>query len=58
MTAPAPDPPGCPGPLVWFAVTTGGAVVECAGCGYVVTTGNFNDDAHATTPIMREGLAA
>lgn len=47
----------CPGPLVWFDVP-GGAVLECARCGYIVTTGNVNDAAHASTPVLREGLAA
>lgn len=51
----------CEGPLVWFDAgpedQDDGAIVEC-GCGYIATTGNFHDDAHAYTPVMREGLAA
>lgn len=51
------EPEGCEGPLVWFDVNDGGAVLECAACGYVIVSGNFHDQAHAYTPIMREGLA-
>lgn len=53
----------CEGPLIWLdADTTNptrGAILECAhpGCGYVVITGSVNDQAHAATPVMREGLA-
>lgn len=47
----------CEGPLVWFEVSGGAAVLECAGCGYVVVSGGLNDEAHALTPLMREGLA-
>lgn len=46
----------CEGPMIWFE-TEDGAILECP-CGYVVTTGNFNDDAHAETPVLREGLAS
>ncbi len=51
-----PTPPvvGCEGPLVWFDAGTG-AVLECARCGYVTTTGNLNDPPHADTPLLREG---
>lgn len=49
----------CPGPLVWFesATVPVSAVLECASCDYVVTTGNFHDEAHENTPLMREGMA-
>lgn len=50
----------CGGPLVWFDAgpePQDGAIVECASCDYVATTGNFHDDAHAQTPVMKEGLA-
>lgn len=57
----------CDGPLVWFDAGTAAcpdcgdesqaAVLECAACGYVVTTGNWHDDAHQSTPVMREGMA-
>ncbi len=47
----------CPGPLIWFACD-GGGVLECAACGYWVTTGNFNDLHHAVTPVLTEGLAS
>lgn len=46
----------CEGPLIWFEVSTGDAILEC-GCGYIIVTGNFNDEAHAHTPFIREGLA-
>lgn len=51
----------CPGPLVWFDAgpeEAAGAIVECATCGYIATTGNFHDPAHAQTPVMGEGLAS
>ncbi len=47
----------CEGPLIWFPCHNGG-VLECACCGYVVTTGNFNDLAHVVTPVLTEGLAS
>lgn len=58
----------CDGPLIWFDAgkracpdcgghTENMAVLECAACGYIVTTGNFHNDAHADTPVMREGYA-
>ncbi len=47
----------CPGPLVWFETFDGQeAVFECT-CGYLATTGNFHDEAHAGTPLMKEGAA-
>jgi hypothetical protein len=49
----------CPGPLVWFSAGPGlGAVLECAACGHIVTTGNLMDERHAGTPLLREGLAS
>lgn len=48
----------CEGPLIWFDVEAGGAILECACCAYVVVSGGFNDEEHAQAPIMREGLAA
>ena len=43
----------CPGPLVWFDVEDGGALLECNTCGYVLSTGNYNDQAHQETPLLR-----
>ncbi len=54
---PTEDTGSCPGPLVWFDVADG-ALLECHTCGYVLSTGNFHDDRHSATPVMREGLAA
>lgn len=53
----------CPGPLIWFPAgpdDNAGAVLECAaaGCTYLVATGWWNDQAHAETPLLREGLAS
>ena len=45
----------CDGPLVWFDSPPDGAILECATCGYVITTGNINDEPHMWTPIMRGG---
>ena len=55
--------PPCPGPLVWFEAgetdchACGGtaymSVAECATCGYIVTTGNYHDNAHEDTPLTR-----
>ena len=44
----------CPGPLIWLGVgdPEDAAILECP-CGYVVVTGNFNNEAHATTPLLR-----
>ncbi|WP_157520558.1 hypothetical protein [Herbidospora daliensis] len=49
----------CPGPLIWHDAP-GGALLECArlDCGYLIVTGNFNDDQHQTTPLLRAGLAS
>lgn len=65
MTTPAaPKTAACPGPLVWFTVPKRGehvewaGILECSACGYVIVSGNFNDEAHAETPFIREGLAA
>lgn len=52
-------PAVCEGPLVWFDVAASGhestaaAILECATCDYVITTGNFNDEAHQDTPLLR-----
>lgn len=61
----------CPGPLIWWydvfpspaEAAAGGlpaAILECAlcDCGYLIVTGNLHDEAHAETPLLREGLAA
>jgi hypothetical protein len=53
----------CPGPLVWFSALAAnqeesGAVLECGTCGYIIATGSFNDEAHAETPVLREGVGA
>lgn len=45
----------CDGPLIWFGVGEPeeyAAILECP-CGYVIVTGNFNDEAHAYTPVLR-----
>lgn len=49
----------CPGPLVWYDVEPHDAILECAakGCHYVIVAGNFHDQAHAATPLLREGIA-
>lgn len=48
----------CPGSMVWFDAATGpngqhGAVLECGTCRHITVTGNWNEPAHAQTPIMR-----
>jgi hypothetical protein len=55
----------CPGPLVWFDVDCGPGcceladpdmmhgLMECGSCGYLIVTGNFNDQEHAYTPVLR-----
>jgi hypothetical protein len=48
----------CTGPLIWYDVAAGGALLECARCGYIIVAGSFNDARHAETPLLREGLAA
>lgn len=50
-------PEVCEGPLVWFDVE-GGAILECASCDYLIVTGNFHDERHSDTPLLREGMAA
>jgi hypothetical protein len=45
----------CEGPLIWFPVgepVETAAVLECT-CGYIIVTGNFNDEAHCYTPVLR-----
>lgn len=56
----ADQPEACAGPLVWFDVDPrpdhdepAGAVLECGTCGYVVSTGNFLDERHSGTPLLR-----
>ena len=58
----------CAGPLVWFdappspaetaAGATAAAILECATCGYLIVTGNVNDEAHSNVELLREGMAA
>jgi hypothetical protein len=51
----------CPGPWIWFGYeheTANGAVLECATCRKVTTTGNWNDEQHAHTPWLMEGLSS
>lgn len=54
----------CPGPLVWFDVLADerfpvpSALLECSACGYVVTSGNANDEAHAFADLLREGIVS
>lgn len=53
----------CEGPLVWFDVSAfkhrtckhehAACVIECAKCGYIVMSGNYHDDAHARTDVLR-----
>jgi hypothetical protein len=45
----------CEGPFIWYPCTDG-AVLECATCGQVTVTGNWNDLDHAETPVLMEGL--
>lgn len=62
-TVPFPLLMPCAGPLVWFDSAPlpcpsgdhehNGAVLECAVCGSIFTTGNFLDLAHAETPVLR-----
>lgn len=52
------QPAVCEGPLVWFGVLAGGALLECACCGYLVVSGSLFDRAHTSTPLLSEGLAA
>jgi hypothetical protein len=55
---------GCDGPVLWFNVDDSdlslGAVLECArpGCGFIIATGQFFDDAHMSADILREGFAS
>ena len=46
----------CPGPFVWYPCE-GGAILLCAACGQITVTGNWNDQAHAHTGVLMEGLA-
>lgn len=57
-TMPFPRLAPCPGPLVWFTVPSApgrpaSAVLECATCREIVTTGNFMNAAHLRTPVLR-----
>lgn len=55
--------PSCPGPLVWWDVSEfsckscgekhPGAILVCAVCGFIATTGNYMDNAHANTEILK-----
>lgn len=59
----ASEPARCPGPLIWYDVPSDGpwypaAILECARCPYLIVSGNFSDEAHGETPILREGLVA
>lgn len=47
----------CEGPLVWFTESSGGAILECGACGYLIVAGSLFDDWHAHTPTLPEGLA-
>lgn len=40
---------------MWFDVgePPDAAVLECNVCGYLIVTGQFNDEAHADTPVLR-----
>jgi hypothetical protein len=48
-------PDGCEGPLIWHQVgePEDAAILECATCDYIIATGNFNDEAHARTELLR-----
>lgn len=60
-------PVACPGPLIWYETdmpcpcdTRGrhlAAILHCAACGYIVCSGGYNDEQHADTDVLREGLA-
>lgn len=47
----------CEGPLIWYDVEAGGAILECSHCDYIVVSGGMNDAEHLQTPLIREGLA-
>lgn len=47
----------CEGPLIWFDAGEQ-AILECASCDYLIVTGNFHDERHSDTPLLREGMAA
>lgn len=64
-TLPFPLMRPCSGPLVWFdsapvvcdaGYEHNGAILECAVCGSIFTTGNYLDLAHAETPVFRSPL--
>lgn len=64
-TLPFPLMRPCAGPLVWFdsapVICDAGhehhsAVLLCAVCGSIFTTGNYLDHAHAETPVLRSPL--
>jgi hypothetical protein len=45
----------CQGPFIWYPCDSG-AVLLCAACGHLTVTGNFNEPAHAHTPILMAGV--
>jgi len=48
----------CEGPFIWFSVglPEDAAILECARCAHFIVTGNFNNDEHYNTPILRQGV--
>lgn len=61
----------CPGPLIWYETSDATterpiagfpvpvcAILHCARCGYMITTGNYHNDTHAGTPLLREGMTS
>jgi hypothetical protein len=54
MTGEGLAPQSCSGPLIWYDVEPHDAILECA-CGYLIVAGNFLDEEHAETPLLREG---
>ena len=46
----------CEGPFICDPCT-GGGVLHGAACGHITVTGNWNDEAHAHTGVLMEGLA-
>lgn len=58
-------PVACPGPLIWYETDMPctcssrhpAAILHCATCGYIVCSGGYNDEQHADTDVLREGLA-
>lgn len=57
----------CPGPLMEYRVPMRvedledgrqvlhvGSIQKCSRCHYIVTSGNYHDDRHVNTPMMKD----